>query len=170
MPPRTPPTDDFADEEPEEQTWLEAEEDPPAEQPDPAFEPEPEAEEEQGEDAVVAFAEAEVFEEEDLEEGEAEQAEEEGEAEEAEEAEEGEEEALDELEAEELDMLTDDEVAELLPVDEVEELRKLRREAIELEIEANAVAEDEFVCSNCFLVKRTTQLADKRKTLCRDCI
>ena len=53
---------------------------------------------------------------------------------------------------------------------QVEELRKLRREAIELELEADAVGEDEFVCSNCFLVKRVTQLADKRKKLCRDCV
>jgi uncharacterized protein DUF4193 len=27
----------------------------------------------------------------------------------------------------------------------------------------------EFVCSNCFLVKHRSQLADKRKMLCRDC-
>lgn len=67
-------------------------------------------------------------------------------------------------------MLTDDEAAEALPVDEVEELRKLRREAIELELEADAVGEDEFVCTGCFLVKRITQLADKRRKLCRDCV
>ena len=86
------------------------------------------------------------------------------------EEEEAEEEALDELEAEELDMLTEDEAAESLPVDEVEELRQLRREAIELELGPDAVGEDEFVCSHCFLVKRITQLADKRKRLCRDCV
>jgi hypothetical protein len=34
----------------------------------------------------------------------------------------------------------------------------------------DAVGEDEFVCSKCFLVKRTTQLADKRRKLCRDCV
>ena len=27
----------------------------------------------------------------------------------------------------------------------------------------------EFVCSNCFLVKHRSQLADKKKMLCRDC-
>ncbi len=29
---------------------------------------------------------------------------------------------------------------------------------------------DEFVCSSCFLVKNTTQLADPDKGLCRDCV
>ncbi len=28
----------------------------------------------------------------------------------------------------------------------------------------------EFVCRSCFLVKSETQLADKRKSLCRDCV
>jgi hypothetical protein len=156
VPPRKPPTDDFAEEEPEAEGWLEEEAQDLAEEPEPGFDEEVEGvEEEEEEEAEPAFVEPETFEEEEFEEGE---------------AEEGEEEALDELEAEELDMLTDDEAAESLPVDEVEELRKLRREAIELELEADAVGEDEFVCSNCFLVKRTTQLADKRKKLCRDCV
>lgn len=150
VPARTPPPDDFADEEPEEEGWLADDQESLAEEPEPAFDAEPEEEE-----AEAVLVEPESFEEEEFEEGE---------------AEEGEEEALDELEAEELDMLTDDEAAEALPVDEVEELRKLRREAIELELEADAVGEDEFVCSNCFLVKRMTQLADKRKKLCRDCL
>jgi hypothetical protein len=154
VPPRKPPTDDFADEEPEEEGWLEEESPDLAEEPEPGFDEEVEEVEEE-EEVEPAFVEPETFEEEEFEEGE---------------AEEGEEEALDELEAEELDMLTDDEAAESLPVDEVEELRKLRREAIELELEADAVGEDEFVCSNCFLVKRVTQLADKRRKLCRDCV
>jgi hypothetical protein len=94
---------------------------------------------------------------------------EEEETEEDEEAEE-EEEALDELEAEELEMLTEDEAAEALPVDEVEELRQIRREAMALETGAESVGSDEFVCASCFLVKRTTQLADKRRSLCRDCV
>ena len=29
--------------------------------------------------------------------------------------------------------------------------------------------ETEFVCKNCFLVKHRSQLADKKKMLCRDC-
>jgi len=29
---------------------------------------------------------------------------------------------------------------------------------------------DEFVCRSCFLVKHSSQLADKRKRLCRDCV
>ena len=78
-------------------------------------------------------------------------------------------EALDELEAEELEMLTEDEEAESLPVDEAEELRQIRRAAMSLESAADSAGADEFVCANCFLVKAGSQLADKRKKLCRDC-
>ena len=78
-------------------------------------------------------------------------------------------EALDQLEAEELEMLTEDEAAESLPIDEAEELRQIRRAAMSLESSADTAGEDEFVCSNCFLVKAGSQLAGKRKKLCLDC-
>ena len=79
-------------------------------------------------------------------------------------------EALDELEAEELDMLTDDEESETLIVDEAQELRAIRRAEIALEGEgAGERAEDEFVCQSCYLVLKTSQLANRRKMLCRDC-
>jgi hypothetical protein len=29
---------------------------------------------------------------------------------------------------------------------------------------------DEFRCSNCFLIKKTSQLADPKRNLCRDCV
>ena len=80
----------------------------------------------------------------------------------------GESKALDELEAEELEMLTEDEEAESLPVDEAEELRQIRHAAMSLESAADTAGDDEFVCSGCFLVKAGSQLADKRKKLCRD--
>jgi hypothetical protein len=157
-----PATDDFADdapaEEPAEEGWLDQEEPALDAEEEPDFGAEPVDEEEA--EAAGDFVAPEQFEEAE---------DEEDEEDEEDDFEEGEE-ALDELEAEELDMLTDDEAAEALPVDEVEELRKLRREAIELELEADAVGEDEFVCRGCFLVKRTTQLADKRRKLCRDCV
>ena len=79
-------------------------------------------------------------------------------------------EALDELEAEELEMLTDDEASETLVVDEVEELRAIRRAEISMETDGGGQrANDEFVCQSCFLVLRSSQLADKRRKLCRDC-
>ncbi len=78
-------------------------------------------------------------------------------------------EALDQLEAEELEMLTEDEAAESLPINEAEELRQIRRAAMSLESSADTAGEDEFVCSNCFLVKAGSQLAYKRKKLCLDC-
>jgi hypothetical protein len=31
------------------------------------------------------------------------------------------------------------------------------------------VQQNEFVCKSCFLVKHRSQLADRRRTLCRDC-
>lgn len=77
--------------------------------------------------------------------------------------------ALDELEAEELEMLTEDEADEVIAVDEAAEVRSIRRAELALDKEADAVSSDEFVCASCFLVKRTSQLANKRKKICRDC-
>lgn len=77
-------------------------------------------------------------------------------------------ETLDDLEAEELALL-EDEVSETILVDEVAELRAIRREELTMDIDAHAVREDEFVCQSCFLVKRTSQLANRRKMICRDC-
>jgi hypothetical protein len=77
-------------------------------------------------------------------------------------------EALDELEAEELELL-EDEVSESLLVDEVAELRAIRREELTMDLDAHAVRDGEFVCLSCFLVKRTSQLANRRKMICRDC-
>lgn len=79
-------------------------------------------------------------------------------------------EALDDLEAEELEMLTEDEAQETIVVDEAAEMRDIRR--AQLAIEKSDVGEaqdDEFVCSVCFLVKKSSQLANKRKRICLDC-
>ena len=88
--------------------------------------------------------------------------------EESDDGEDDETEALDELEAEELELL-DEEVSESLLVDEVAELRAIRREELTMNVEAQAVRGDEFVCRSCFLVKRASQLADRKKILCVDC-
>ncbi len=77
--------------------------------------------------------------------------------------------ALGELEAQELEMLTDDEAAETIVIDEAAEMRAIRREQLELDKDPVAITEDEFVCQSCFLVKRTSQLADSRKKICADC-
>jgi hypothetical protein len=76
--------------------------------------------------------------------------------------------ALDELAEEELELLAEEEGVDI-PIDEVEELRALRREELSLNVQAEAIRGDEFVCSVCFLVKRSSQLANKRKVICRDC-
>lgn len=79
-------------------------------------------------------------------------------------------EALDELEAEELEMLTEDESVETIVVDEAAEMRAIRRAEIAMEGEAaDGAHSDEFVCTSCFLVKSTIQLANKRKKVCKDC-
>ena len=78
--------------------------------------------------------------------------------------------ALDELEAEELDMLTEDETSETLVVDEAAEMRQIRREELAMDRKgADEATDDEFVCNNCFLVLKTSQLADSRRKICRDC-
>ena len=89
-------------------------------------------------------------------------------AEDEDEDEESDDETLDELGAEELE-LVDDEASESLLVDEVAELRQIRREELTLNVDAQAVRAGEFVCQSCFLVKRMSQLADKKKLLCLDC-
>lgn len=76
--------------------------------------------------------------------------------------------ALDELAEEELELLAEEEETDP-PIDEAAELRAIRREELTMNVEAEAVQNDEFVCSSCFLVKRTSQLANNRKVLCRDC-
>jgi hypothetical protein len=79
-------------------------------------------------------------------------------------------ETLDELEAEELEMLTEDETSETLVIDEAAEMRAIRRAEISMDVESvDEATADEFVCSSCFLVKRSSQLANKRKKVCRDC-
>ncbi len=79
-------------------------------------------------------------------------------------------EALDELEAEELEMLTDDESSEALVVDEAAEMRAIRREELAMDRSgADEATEGEFVCSQCFLVLKTSQLADTRRNVCNDC-
>jgi hypothetical protein len=79
-------------------------------------------------------------------------------------------EALDDLEAEELEMLTEDEASEAIVVDEETQLRDIRRAQISIEASSvGGAAEDEFVCSVCFLVKKASQLSNRRKKICLDC-
>lgn len=82
----------------------------------------------------------------------------------------GDTEALDDLEAEELEMLTEDEASETIVVDEATQLRDIRRAQISIEASSVGGATDgEFVCSSCFLVKKASQLASRRKKICLDC-
>jgi hypothetical protein len=79
-------------------------------------------------------------------------------------------EALDDLEAEELEMLTEDEASETIEADEEKQLRDIRRAQISIEAsEAGGAGANEFVCTSCFLVKKTSQMANKRKRICLDC-
>jgi hypothetical protein len=76
---------------------------------------------------------------------------------------------LEELGAAELNMLTEDEAAEALRVDEAAEVESLRKAELALQDEGDEISADEFVCTSCFLMKRTSQLANKSKKICKDC-
>jgi hypothetical protein len=76
--------------------------------------------------------------------------------------------ALDVLEAEELEIVESDATDTML-VDEASEIRAIRREEMTMDIDAGAPQSDEFVCQSCFLVLKSSQLANKRKRLCFDC-
>ncbi len=76
---------------------------------------------------------------------------------------------LEELGAAELSMLTEDEAAEALRVDEAAEVESLRKAELALQDEGDEISADEFVCTSCFLMKRTSQLANKSKKICKDC-
>lgn len=78
-------------------------------------------------------------------------------------------EALEELENQEMELL-DEEANEAMLVDEVAELRAMRREELTLNVDAQSQKDDEFVCQSCFMVKRTSQIANKRKMICFDCV
>ncbi len=80
-----------------------------------------------------------------------------------------EDEVLEELEAEELEMLTEDEASETIVVDEIAELRAIRRAEVALGSSGEERADDEFLCQSCFLLKKSSQLANKRRVLCKDC-
>lgn len=77
--------------------------------------------------------------------------------------------ALEELENQEL-KLNEDEESEALLVDEVKELRAMRREELTMNVDAQVQKSDEFVCQSCFMVKRMSQMANKRKMICQDCV
>ena len=75
---------------------------------------------------------------------------------------------LDALEAEELEIVESDESATML-VDEASEIMAIRRAELSLGVDADGQRRNEFVCQSCFLVLKSTQLANKRKMLCVDC-
>lgn len=73
---------------------------------------------------------------------------------------------LDALEAEELETVEATESATML-VDETSEIREIRRSEMNLDIEAEQMRGDEFVCRSCFLRLKKVQLA--ADAICRDC-
>ena len=86
-----------------------------------------------------------------------------------------------------LEVIEDDLVEEVLDVDDDDadeaeatdgedeafdelEMRAIRRAELAMDQQGVVEAsEGEFVCSNCFLVLKTSQLANPRKKICRDC-
>ena len=75
---------------------------------------------------------------------------------------------LDALEAEELETVETIESATML-VDETSEIREIRRSEMNIDIEAEQMRGDEFVCRSCFLRLKKVQLAVPTDPICRDC-
>lgn len=75
---------------------------------------------------------------------------------------------LDALEAEELETVETTESATML-VDETTEIREIRRSEMNLDIEAEQMRGDEFVCRSCFLRLKKVQLAVPTDLICGDC-
>lgn len=75
------------------------------------------------------------------------------------------EESLDELVTKHPDVqvVDDDEEESLLDLTREERLESLS-------IKAAPKQANEFVCSNCHLVKHNSQLSDRKRELCRDCV
>lgn len=76
---------------------------------------------------------------------------------------------LDALEAEELEAVETNESATIL-VDEVSEIKALRRDEMALDMDKAGRRRDEFVCMSCFLLLKKVQLADADNALCVDCV
>lgn len=75
-------------------------------------------------------------------------------------------EALEELEAAELEI--EDDPATIL-IDEAAEIREMRRDELGL-IGGQEMQSGEFLCTECFLMKAATQLANKSRKVCADCV
>jgi hypothetical protein len=72
------------------------------------------------------------------------------------------------------ELLVKQEAADEADADEEEEAviahtKEERLAADPAESRVIPIQETEFVCKRCFLVKHRSQLADKKRTLCRDC-
>ncbi len=84
-------------------------------------------------------------------------------------AEEGEEEE-EEVDDEDVEASLDEILKERLVVEEEEEDVPETEDRSEISERVLPKQPDEFVCSSCFLVKHSSQLADPAKGLCRDCV
>lgn len=74
------------------------------------------------------------------------------------------EQSFDEIVSKQVEVVEDDDEEESL-------LTLTREERLEsLSIRATPKQANEFVCANCHLVKHNSQMADKKRNLCRDCV
>ncbi len=79
----------------------------------------------------------------------------------------------DELDPDDVEASLDDILKDRLVIEEVEVDDEEEAEVDDRNDGSSVVAPkrpDEFVCQSCFLVKHPSQLADKARTLCRDCV
>ena len=74
------------------------------------------------------------------------------------------------LEVEELNMVEEGVNEKILTSEQAREVAHFRREELSINPDDHAIRQNEFLCNNCFLVKRITQKSSPRSSICTDCL
>ena len=74
------------------------------------------------------------------------------------------------LEVEELNMVEEGVNEKILTSEQAREVATFRREELSINPDDHAIRQNEFLCNNCFLVKRITQKSSPRSSICTDCL
>ena len=74
------------------------------------------------------------------------------------------------LEVEELNMVEEGVHEKILTSEQAREVANFRREELSINPDDHAIRQNEFLCKNCFLVKRITQKSSPRSSICTDCL
>ena len=74
------------------------------------------------------------------------------------------------LEVEELNMVEEGVNEKILTSEQAREVANFRREELSINPDDHAIRQNEFLCKNCFLVKRITQKSSPKSSICTDCL